>query len=77
MAKITVRIKPNAASAYVQSCISTTPESEREDIAAFLRKWQGRTAQVAPVYNKEKVVAYALNDDWSFLPQDVDVLPDA
>lgn len=72
---VVVRVKAGAADWYLQSAHDKYSSSlHREEVAQFLRNNEGKEFRVTPVYRVEKVVAYALNDDWCFLPEDVEVI---
>lgn len=71
-----VRVKVGAADAYLRSGDNRDQsQGYREEVAQFIREREGQVFDVVPCYEGERLV-YELDQNWSFLPRDVEKVDD-
>lgn len=69
-----IRVKIGAADAYLRSGDNRDQsQGYREEIAQFLRDRERQILEVLPRYEGTRLV-YELNQNWAFLPRDVEVV---
>lgn len=75
-----VKVKIGAASAYLKSTGAAGDSQDlRETVASFLKQHEGCVLEVQPVATSNlcaTVAAYRYGENWGFMPEDVEEVPE-
>lgn len=72
---VRVRVKTGAADAYLKSGHNKDNSTAyREEVGKWLRAMEGLEFNTRPLYDGDKIIAYEVNANTAFLPEDVDVI---